>query len=486
VFAATPAPLATPAAPAPGPALADSSAPATPVAAGTAHAVGPRDDLARAALTAALDAFAAAGVSSPGEVRAAVTAPFSRDPYAFVLFSRGVAEFLGFGTRGRGTGADRAIKTLTRSVVIDPKVAETRHYLGVIHLAAGRPGHARAMWSSAVDLRPDYAAAIAGLAALDRTAGSPAARDRYARLLELDPDDLDARRSHGELLSEAGLLEEAQADLARVVAAQPTDLRARRALALVLASRRAGVELAAELAEVVRLDPDDVDARLDLGAALTSIGQIEPAIAVYEEVLRRRPRHPAVLKLTGDLYRAKGDVAKAVSYYERLHRVAPDDPRPVFLLGSAYYQAGRFDAADRMFTEAARYPGMLGDAYANLGAIAVRRGQIKEALWFLSRATQRRPAKVSVRYNYALALRAADRFDDALEELDAAVKLDPNDAEVQFLSGVVALRLGRSDKAESHFQEALRIDPAYESARHNLALLESVRGRSESAYSFDK
>jgi Flp pilus assembly protein TadD len=342
------------------------------------------------------------------------------------------------------------------------------------------------MWSSAIDLYPDYVAALAGLAALDRTAGSPAARERYARLLELDPDDLDARRSHGELLSEAGMLPEAQAELVRVIAAAPNDLRARRALALVLASRRAGAELAAELAEVVRLDPEDLDARLDLGAALTSIGQIDPAIAVYEEVLRRRPRQAVVLKLVGDLYRGKGDSAKAVATYERLHRVAPDEPRSVFLLGSAYYQAGRLDAAERSFTEAARFPGMLGDAYGNLGAIAVRRGQVKEALWFLSRAAQRRPGKALVHYNYALALRAAERFSDALEELDAAVRIDPRDAEVQFLTGVVALRLGQLPKAEACFQQALRIDPAHRDARHNLALLESARGRSESALSLEK
>ena len=456
------------------------------VCVGEATAVGSRDDVARTALTAALDAFAAAGVVSDGATRAGITARFGRDPYAFVLFGRGVAAFSGVGAGAGAGGPEHAIKTLTRSLVIDPKVPETRRYLGIIHLAAGRPGHARAMWSSALELRPDYLAALAGLAALDRTAGLPTASDRYARLLELDPDDVEARRAHGELLSEAGLVEEAQGELERVVAVAPNDLRARRALALVLASRHAGVELAAELAEVVRLDPDDLDARLDLGAALASIGQVDPATAVYEEVLRRRPRQAPVLKLAGDLYRAKGDGAKAAALYERMHRVAPDDPRPVFLLGSAYYLSGRLDAAERMFTEGARYPGMLGDAYSNLGAIAVRRGQVKEALWFLSRAAQRRPGKAQVRYNYGLALRAAERFEDALGELQAAVKIDPNDADFRFASGVVALRLGRSAEAQADFQEALRIDPAHENARHNLALLEMVRGKSEASYTFVK
>ncbi len=467
------------------PASDNGGGPAAPVA--KAAAVGSRDDVAHVALTAAVDAFTAAGLPVDGATRAGLTARFGRDPYAFVLFGRGVAQFTGIGVAAHaGTGGEPALKTLTRALVIDPNVAETRHYLGIIHLAAGRPGHARAMWSSALELRPDYLAALSGLAALDRTAGLPTASERYARVLELDPDDIEARRAHGELLSEAGLVEEAQSELERVVAVAPNDLRARRALALVLASRHAGAELAAELTEVVRLDPEDLDARLDLAAALTSIGKGDAAIAVYEEVLRRRPKHAAVLKLTGDLYRAKGDGGRAAALYERLHRVAPDDPRPVFLLGSAYYLSGRLDAAERMFTDAARYPGMLADAYSNLGAIAVRRGQVKEALWFLSRAAQRRPGKAQVRYNYALALRAAERYEDALGELDAAVKIDPNDAELRFVSGVVALRLGRASEAETHFQEALRIDPRHEDARHNLALLESVKGRAEGAFTFTK
>jgi Flp pilus assembly protein TadD/TolB-like protein len=450
---------------------------------GQAHAVGTKDDVSHTVLAAAMEAFGAAGLAPPAaSQRAPLLARFARDPYAFVLFSRGVAAFVGLD--GHPGGAERALKIMSRSLRVDPKVPETLRYAGVIHLAAGRPGHARTLWSYAAEQRQDYLAAIAGLAALDRTSGAPSARERYARVLELDPDDLGARRAYGELLSEAGQLDQAQRELETVVAATPGDLRARRALALVLASRHAGVELAAQLAELVRLDPDDLDTRLDLAAALSSIGRVEPALAAYEEVLRRRPRQAAVLKLAADLYRAKGDLARATTCYEKLHRMVPEDPRAVFLLGASYYQAGRLDAAERMFTEGERYPGMLGDAYSNLGAIAIRRGKVKEALWFLSRATQRRAGKAGVRYNYALALRAAQRYQDALYELDAATRSDPNDAEIRFMSGVVALNLGRATEALAHFQEALRIDPAHESARHNVALLQSLKPPAESSYSF--
>lgn len=450
------------------------SAEAPGMPAGQASALGPKDEVWRTALRAALDALAAAAV--PGTAAAppeTLVAPFARDPYAFVLYGRGVSAYLG--VDGYGVSAERAERNLTRSLRIDPKVPETRRFLGAVHLAAGQLGQARALWSSAVELRSDYTLAIAGLAALDRTAGLPSARERYGRVVALAPDDLDARRAHGELLSEAGMLEQAEAELSLVVAAAPGDVRSRRALALVLASRQAGDALAVELAEVVRLDPDDLDARLELAAAYTSLGKTEQAIASYEEVLRRRPKHTGALKQAADRYRSRGEMDKAVAYYERLHRLAPQDPRPVFLLGATYYQAGRFDAAEKSFTEGARYPGMLGDAYSNLGAIAVRRQQMKDAIWFLSRAAKRRPEKAGVRFNYALALNAVGRLDDALRELGAAERAAPADADVRFMSGVVTLRLGRLDDAESHFAEALRLNAAHEAARHNLALLQSAR-----------
>jgi tetratricopeptide (TPR) repeat protein len=470
---------------------------------GAGEVEGAKDDVARSALLAALEAFERAGVTTPAEARARVLETFARDSYAFVLYGRGVAVYTGLDqpwdpTTGRPAGrerrrppsptklggaAERALVPLSKSMLIDPRVPETRRYVGLVHLGAGRPGHARAMWSYAIDVRPDYAAAVAGLAMLDRTQGLPEARERYARVLELDPDDLDARRTYGELLADAGRLDEAEAQLQRVVTAAPGDLRARRALALVLAARREGHELTDELAEIVRLDPEDLDARLELGAAYASIGNVDGALAAYEEVLRRRPKNVVALKVAADLYRTKGEPAKAAAYYEKLRRMSPDDPRPWFLLGASYYEAGRLDAAERMFTEGARFPGMLGDAYSNLGAIAVRRGNIKEALWLLARAATRRPGKAGVRYNYALALSAAKRYEDALREVTAATTAAPQDPEIRFFSGVVALRMGRLADAAAAFQETLRLDPNHADAKHNLALLESLRP-SESESSF--
>src|SRR3954468_4534625 len=84
-----------------------------------------------------------------------------------------------------------------------------------------------------------------------------------------------------------------------------------------------------------------------------------------------------------------------------------------------------------------------------------------------------------------MALYAANRHADALNELRTAAVLDPADAGVRFFSGVIELRLGLLRQAEQSFREALRLDPRHEDARHNLSLLEPlVRQRREGSLSF--
>jgi Flp pilus assembly protein TadD len=156
----------------------------------------------------------------------------------------------------------------------------------------------------------------------------------------------------------------------------------------------------------------------------------------------------------------------------------------VFLMAAAHAQAGDLVEAERLFNEGALFPGMRGDALANLGAVALQRGEPRQALWFLGRAAKLRPEKAGVRYNHALALHRVGSAALALGELRAAEALDPTDSGVHFLAGVVALRLGLADEAAASFRTAVTLDPKFADARHNLALLEGMGVGSESSLSF--
>ena len=432
------------------------------------------------ALEAALEALSRVpglAAAPPGKD---IKAPFARDPYAFVLYARGLAAYLGTG--GTKKSIELGQTWLTRALVIDPRVPETRRFLAVAQLEAGKPAAARASLSFALEERPTYVPALVALAALEKEAHGNEALALHERLLALDSSSWRVRSAYGELLYEAGRFPKARKNLEMVLQQQPNDAPSRRILTLVLSSQRAGAALVHEFEEIVKLDPSSVVARMDLAAAYLNENRVADAAKTYEEVLLRQPRNKDALKIAGDLLRQQGQLDEAAKRYERLRRLAPDDPRPVFLLGAVYHQAGNLQAAERMFIDAAQFPALRAEAWSNLGAVMTEQGRAKEARWFLMRAARSRPNKASIRYNYAVLLRTLDLQADALNELHAAAEVDPIDPLIRFAAGVVALRLGLLREAEDQFASTLALDPAHKGAAHNLKLLRKVTGgRAEAA-----
>ena len=81
------------------------------------------------------------------------------------------------------------------------------------------------------------------------------------------------------------------------------------------------------------------------------------------------------------------------------------------------------------------------------------------------------PSKSELEAMYDKAFREfdANNFPEALKDLDAIDARQPDLAESQNLRGVILMRQGIYDKAETALMEALRIDPKFWNARFNLA-----------------
>lgn len=453
----------------------------------SAERVGARESL-YALLDGAMDEVLAARGWLPPETDAAVLAALhavpTKDLYALTLYGRAIDAFLGRGGAPDLAGAEKA---LSRTVFIDPKFAAAHRMLGQVLLAEGKPEAAAGRLAHALDLRPGYYAALVTLARLyhegARAGGDEqAARRRQAleladRALAQRGWDLEVRRLRGELRWELGNLDGALDDLLPVAKARPRDEEARRALAGVYAARGEIEHLAEQLAQLGALRPDDLEVKLELGAAWMRLGRDAKALAVYQDVLARDPKQVQALKFIGDLHRRSGQPALAITAYERMRRQVPDDPRPYFLLGALYAETGDDAQAVAILQEAQRFKGYLGATLTDLGGLALRRGDYKKAEALLTKAVTTAPRRPKAHFNYALLLDATERRAQALTEARTAVSLAPADADVRYLMGVLCLRLGRLDEAESAFAEAVRLDPQHADARHNLALLEDLARR---------
>jgi tetratricopeptide (TPR) repeat protein len=230
-----------------------------------------------------------------------------------------------------------------------PDFAEAHANLGLVALARGDTAEAMQHLERALDLDPELSAAWADLGvARERAGDADRAREAYEQALAIEPGLRSARRNLAFLLARGSAFREARAHLLRLVELDPEDGEARGVLAWcelrlgrpVVAEERADAALA--------IDPDAASARLVRGAARAARGDLDAAIedlAIAEErsVLGReaRVRLAAALALRADDVRQ--DLSRADLLVTSLLR--DDEHDPAARLVAATLSLAREDTA---------------------------------------------------------------------------------------------------------------------------------------------
>ncbi|HWM84217.1 MAG TPA: tetratricopeptide repeat protein [Kofleriaceae bacterium] len=414
---------------------------------------------------------------NPGERIEAERRP-SADFYAYTLMGRGLSHMLG--TDGQPVDLEKAFKNVQRAVFVDPKLSEAQRILAEIYAAQGKENRAKGRLAYALSMRPDYYPALVAGATLARQTGKlDQARELYQRALTVRPWDLEARYVLGKTLWDSGDADGAFRELSRVVEKRPRDVRARRVLVLIHASRGDNDDLVSELEQVAQLDPKDEATRMDLAAAYAAMGRVDKAIGAYRGIVDQNPQQAQAMKFLGDLHKRQGKIDSAVKYYGDAVKADPDDPRAYFLLGAIFVDGGKDKDAKRIYQQAQRFKKYLAETYNNLGAIAYRERDLDTAMWYHRRAVLRRPSSARFRYNYALSLSASKFTDEALTQVDAALKLEPNHVELHYLRGVVLLRRGEADAARAEFEKTLALNAKHDAARHNIKVIDDLKRRAQ-------
>ncbi len=104
------------------------------------------------------------------------------------------------------------------------------------------------------------------------------------------------------------------------------------------------------------------------------------------------------------------------------------------------------------------------------------------SLW--SDAVAKSPGKFRPHNNLGNAFNAQGKYDEALEEYQAAIKARPDFAELHNNIGTAFLKKGMLGQAEAAYREALRLDPAYVDATLNLGFVFEQKGDVEGAAAF--
>ena len=146
--------------------------------------------------------------------------------------------------------------------------------------------------------------------------------------------------------------------------------------------------------------PNNVGTRLQLAAAYLQDKRLDDALKQYDEILKADKTNRTALLGRGGVLIAKGDLTAAAATYHKITDVA---------------SKGEFAGADPQLQEAHYY----------LGSIAVKQGKTKEAI----------------------------------NELEAALKIDRTDSDALYLMGVAQLKDGAPQLAVDSLKQALLFVP---------------------------
>jgi tetratricopeptide (TPR) repeat protein len=132
-------------------------------------------------------------------------------------------------------------------------------------------------------------------------------------------------RARTEQLARSGPPAEAMQLLERIVEQDPEDVEARIWIARLQLRLGRTSEAEAGFRAIVGERPRDVDARIGLGAALTRNGAWSEALDVLHAAERDGGENSDLFGALGRAYRRAGDDRQALAYFQRAHALAPSD-----------------------------------------------------------------------------------------------------------------------------------------------------------------
>ena len=223
-----------------------------------------------------------------------------------------------------------------------------------------------------------------------------------------------------------------------------------------------------ELAEAVEYaeawleeHPLDVEALHVCAPACAGLGDDAQALALYRKALSLAPGHGLLHHNIGALLEKRKHYDQALHHLRQAMALQPDFPETYINLGNVLDAMGQGEEALRMYREALRRLPDTADVYFNLGCTLNRLGRFQEALASFRTVLTSEPGSAAALNGQGLALAGLGRGDEAVAALSAAVEAAP-EAPLYRYNRALALRSrNRLQDALDDLDEVLRIDPCF-------------------------
>ena len=334
--------------------------------------------------------------------------------------------------------SDAAMKDYQDAIAADPKQFESRLALGLMLAQQGKTDEARTQLQQATGLKPSalnpeaQAQAFRALAALDRTSDPEAAKNALIAALRLTPETPQDLLLTAQIAEATGDEETAQTAYRRVLDRQPQSALASEAtagLVHLLLKQQKNSDAEALLKSSLERDPDNMALNAQLAATLIALGKNDEALPVLEKLHQLE---------------AKSASPESLSVDE--------------MLADAYSQAGHPEKADPIYARMALARPQDAEILTEQGKNLTREQRYPEAQEVFERAVKLKPDDGDAWSGLAFAASENKQYSTTLQALTMRAKYLPETSGSYFLWATSYDNLHQPHLAEDYYRKFLTAD----------------------------
>ncbi|MEE2845109.1 MAG: Helicase associated domain protein [Gemmatimonadota bacterium] len=183
-------------------------------------------------------------------------------------------------------------------------------------------------------------------------------------------------------------------------------------------------------------------------------GRIEEAIALYRDILVQNPANLKARNNLGVLYDELGRLELALEQFEAAGLIEPENVEILNNYGSVLGAMGRYEEAEELLRRAQRLAPEDVSVRASMGILHFRRAMYAMAEADLGWVCEQDDAHGSALYYRGEALNRLGRFDEALQALERATVLQPQNAKAFYTLGHLYDRKHMGEEAALMYRRA--------------------------------
>ncbi len=312
----------------------------------------------------------------------------------------------------------------------------------------------------------------------------------YEMALRIRPDDISALRAAVIVYLRHDFNDRAAPLVERLTRLIPNDAQAHADLGAIYAASGKPAEAERQFRTALSLDPKHASAMTGLGSLLLRTDRPDDALPLLKRAAELSPDSWEPHYLLGSAYTRSGEIKQALLDMEAARERAPDEPQGHYGLAMLYGRLERTadrDKALARFSElrsrsdhvrlARRDAGLLIAKSAPL----VSSGNLSAAVELLEEAQRVDPNNEQVLFRLGGLYYDVNRYNEARTTARQAIALAPSDWRYHYLAGLIEKDTGNLAQARSAFETAIRARPAAADAYNQLGDMAMRQSRPEEA-----